>query len=165
MANGRRTIGVFVMVVLLFVTAHRLPAPISEETTPPPKPAATAKPKPKTVAPKPKPTPISFAGTWSGVTSGACSNDGVNHSYAITVTISADERTISWQFGGQSYQHACYRAGDTIRWDDTNDVVTSTTSLRIAANGRSLSYSAKSTITTWPLEGTVCNSTGVLARR
>jgi hypothetical protein len=154
------------VIVVMLVTGHRLPAPISEET-PAPQPAATAKPRPKVVIvkSKPKPTPISFAGTWTGVTSGACTNDGVNHSYNFTMTISADERTVSWQFGGQSYQHPCYRAGDTIRWDDTNDAATSTTSLRISANGRTLTYLGKSTITTWPLEGVVCTSTGVLTKR
>jgi hypothetical protein len=153
------------VITLLIITVHRLPAPISEESTPPPKPAATLKPRPKVVAPKPKPTPISFAGTWSGVTNGACSNDGINHSGPVTFTVSGDERIVSWQAGTQSFQNPCYRNGDTLRFDITNDAATSSNTLRMSRGGKSVSYLARSTITTWPLEGTVCTSTGVLTKR
>ena len=74
----KRLAALFFGVIVLIVTAPRLPAPISEETTPSP----TAKPKPKRVtesqpdrsakSPPPisSPTPSPhkrFAGTWSGV--------------------------------------------------------------------------------------------------
>lgn len=160
-----RTAARLSVALLLLMLVPRLPAPISEESTPLPKPVATAKPRPKIVAPKPKPTPASFAGTWSGVTNGACSNDGANHNYDLTVVISADERTISMTSVGSTSQYNCYRTGSVLHLDYNNDVGKSTITFQMLAGGRSLSYSGRTTITTWPLDGTVCNSTGVLAKR
>jgi hypothetical protein len=79
----RRTFCFWLIGALLFVTAHRLPAPIQEvPETPTPAPQQSAMPKPKrTIKPKvanensesstkrktPAPTPRArFAGTWSG---------------------------------------------------------------------------------------------------
>ena len=66
--------------LMLIVTAHRLPAPIQEESTPTPRPEESAKAKPKrTIKPKvsddkassvqrptPEPPRAPVAGTWSG---------------------------------------------------------------------------------------------------
>ena len=155
---------VFVIFVIL-TNAQRSPAPVIEEQE---KPSPTVAPKAKVIAkpkPKAKPTPASFAGIWSGVTNGACSNDGVNHSGALTITVSADERTVSWQSGGSTAQRPCSRNGDLLLWDDSNDVVTSNSSVRVSRDGKTLAYSARSTITTWPLDGVVCTGSGTLTKR
>jgi hypothetical protein len=159
---------ILVVGVALCSAPQRLPAPVNEEPTATvaPKPKPSPKPKPKPVATlKPKATPISFAGTWTGVTDSVCNNDGAHHSYQYTLTISADERLVSAQLGGNAAQYSCYRSGDMLRWDDTNEAATSTTTLRISADGKSVSYSGRSTITTWPLEGVVCTGSGTLMKR
>lgn len=96
----KRTLDVFVSITLLLVTAHRLPAPIVEEsTTPRPKTFATPKPKPAptgTARPKsldrssgrrtpapPKQTRSPFAGTWTGV--GQWLDNGTTQYYSIRV--------------------------------------------------------------------------------
>jgi hypothetical protein len=79
----RRTNYFLLVAALLLITAHRLPAPISEESTPTPPPEQSTKPKSKPL-PKPKPkseasesatNPVRqqrnskqsrFAGTWAG---------------------------------------------------------------------------------------------------
>ena len=79
----KRRLALLFGVALLFISAHRLPAPIAEESTPTPPPQQSAKPKPKLASkPKPKPelnesstNPVRqqpsskqgrFAGTWVG---------------------------------------------------------------------------------------------------
>ena len=62
----KRSLVLCLTTALLLSTAHRLPAPIAEES---PTPAATAKPRPRPnpipqATIKPKPTPLSWAGTW-----------------------------------------------------------------------------------------------------
>ena len=83
MSTLRKAPCYLVSVALMLITAHRLPAPIAEESTPTPPPEQSAKPKPKPASkPKPKPElnesstnparqqPSSkqgrFAGTWVG---------------------------------------------------------------------------------------------------
>jgi hypothetical protein len=62
----KRTLGLFLIVALLLAMAHRLPAPVVEETTPTPSPAKSASPKPKRRTPSPTPqnqaTPKQSAG-------------------------------------------------------------------------------------------------------
>src|SRR5580704_5599245 len=97
---------IVLVIFLLAVSAHRLPAPIVEEATP--TPAATAKPKPNAVA-KPKSTSNSsqnsggqkketptkhavaspFTGTWVGTTNNSQSN-GASGTGSFVLTISAD---------------------------------------------------------------------------
>ena len=149
--------------VIFLLAIHRLPAPIVEEATP--EPTASARPN-RVSIPKPKPRAATFVGTWGGVTIGSCSSDNVNHSNQFRVIISADEQTIAWQMDGQATQQLpCYRTGDTLHSDSNSNVVTSIVTLRMNPGGKSLSYSARSTINSWPMKGVVCTASGTLMRQ
>jgi hypothetical protein len=66
---------------------------------------------------------------------------------------------------GTTSQYACYRTGNSLHLDYSNDAVKSTITFQMNSGGRTLNYLGKSTITTWPLEGVVCTSTGALIKR
>jgi hypothetical protein len=110
----RCIIRVLLPIALLLVTAHRLPAPISEipEATATARPKAKPKPPAKATTPsasaenesrpaaKTAPTPAAlFAGTWTGTVHGQAHSflggDTTTSSYSIH--ISPDEGTISWR--------------------------------------------------------------------
>jgi hypothetical protein len=98
---------------LLFVTSHRLPAPIAEESTPTPAPEQLAKPKTKTL-PKSKPkseasepakNPVRqqqspkqsrFAGTWVGTMQTFPWGN-----WAIVLTVDPNESTMTEQINGE----------------------------------------------------------------
>jgi hypothetical protein len=135
-----RSLGLSAVVLLL--TTHPLPAPISEvpETTPTPKPKreviSRPKPNPKAIA-KPRVTPSrSFAGTWTG-SAGDSSGTAV-----YVIKISDDEKTvwINWNQTGQpitgpGLQLPCNRFRETLTWTLTQETSTETDTLRIDANG------------------------------
>src|SRR5437879_5555197 len=83
-----------VLLAMLFLSADRLPAPISEESpTPNPRPVSTPRPKPKiATTPKPKATPISFSGNWTGLINSHCGD--VDYSGQLNLTVSSDERSV-----------------------------------------------------------------------
>jgi len=110
--------------LLLLASAHRLPAPISEEETPVPreKSKLIAKPKAKVDAtPKPKPPAILFAGNWRGVATGEMHAplSPPNYSDTYNIQISADEKTVSWtasKWLGAKFQAPTRRSGQTLYW-------------------------------------------------
>src|SRR5438874_6451826 len=126
----KHTLGMIVAVALVS-SAHRLPAPISEETAPTPKPQptreATPKPKPKPEAtPKPKPTPNrSFVGNWTGSIVSQSSSGGESGTAVYLIKISDDEKTawINWSseqnLSGPGYQAPCNRFRDALTWSLT----------------------------------------------
>jgi hypothetical protein len=117
---------IVLVILLLALSAHRLPAPISEtpESTPTPKPKreATSKPKPK-ATPKPAAIPNrSFAGTWNGSTDDSMS-DGSKSNTLWSIKISDDEKTvlIDWHVSGTNpsgtgLQAPCIKFGNSLSW-------------------------------------------------
>ncbi len=137
---------------LLFVIAHRLPAPISEETpTPAPKLEAVAKSKSKSdnteraekkSPPKVKQSPFApFTGVWAGPVTGSLTTDiGLNvpaTTNATTIRIGADGSFYNSQ-GGPSVPRPLVSAdGHTLTWNyqysDSNGTGHGTASLRLIA--------------------------------
>src|SRR5262245_8631800 len=116
---------------LLLVTAHRLPAPISEapQATPIPKPKREAAPrvnsKPE-ATPKPKAPSLRFAGTWSGTTVSR-SSDGATGQYSQLIQVSDDEKTVLLHsapvgnsISGPPRQASCTRFGEALSWSDSD---------------------------------------------
>jgi len=106
----KRTLVLFVSITLLLVTAHRLPAPIVEETTPTPAPQESAKPKPKRIT-KPKVT-TKFAGTWTGTIR---FGPALVVDYTLVINSagsSVQEKSAQW--GSHFYSATC--DGKTVRW-------------------------------------------------
>jgi hypothetical protein len=130
------------VVALVIVTAHRLPAPISEVEGPTPAPKQSARPKPKR-ATKPKftsensespgkiasssqsrPTP-KFTGTWTGTVNWIWPGDSApEFPTTYSIQISPDEKTISVRGKGtlhidgvKTSQVACRREGDSLAWN------------------------------------------------
>jgi hypothetical protein len=124
------------LVILLFTSAHRLPAPISELATPTASPESTARPKVKRT-PKTKPssdtsekvtkrqtvsaTPTNqivskrsaFDGTWVGTLNGLPFNGDVDYTLAVTASgTSVNERSAT--FGSLTWRAMC--DGVTMRW-------------------------------------------------
>ena len=109
---------------LLFITAHRLPAPISEENTTPP-PEQSAKPKPKRAS-EPKterketssrtataPAPArsrKFAGTWTGIMQ---TFPAGNQTTQIEINPAETTMTVSWF--GQTASAKAQLNGDTLQ--------------------------------------------------
>jgi hypothetical protein len=112
----KRTLALFLTVGLLLISAHRLPAPISEipeSPTPAPTVAPTAKPKPKSL-PKPKakseasesatssarqkpsPKQSRFAGTWVGTMPEVPWGN-----VATELIVDQTEATMEWQESGK----------------------------------------------------------------
>jgi hypothetical protein len=103
-----RTLGPFLTIALLLITAHRLPAPISEvQESPTPAPERAAKPKAKR-APESKtdhattsraaPSPAQvrskkFAGTWSGIMQ---TFPAGNQTTQIVIDSTEKTMTVSW---------------------------------------------------------------------
>src|SRR2546423_10601350 len=104
---------------LLFITTHRAPAPISEES-PTPAPEQSAKPK-RTITKRQTPSPSPkgqatlqrnpFDGTWVGDVNQA--DMGVNQ---FTLLISGSGTVLEWtsKWGTQTLKVAC--DGKTMRW-------------------------------------------------
>jgi hypothetical protein len=114
----------FCVLGLILLTAHRLPAPISEEETPRPREKSKMIAKPKTkgdATPKPRAPTILFAGNWRGVATGEMHAPLSPPSYSDTynIQISADEKTVSWtasKWLGAKFQAPTRRSGQTLYW-------------------------------------------------
>ena len=150
---------------LLFVTAHRLPAPISEETpTPAPKLEAVAKSKSKSdnteraekkSPPKVKQSPFApFVGVWSGTVNGGFNSDvGLNVSAPSTTTLRVSNDGIIHS------NQATIRAnispdGRALSWpyqySDSNGSARGGASLRlIGANTATYQFNVIMTLTTY----------------
>ena len=102
---------VFLVLALLLVGTHRLPAPITEiPESPTPGPEQSAKPKPKGIT-KPKVT-TKFAGTWTGII-----RFGPTLVVDYTLVINSAGSSVqekSAQWGSRSYP--AIRDGKTVRW-------------------------------------------------
>jgi hypothetical protein len=118
------------VVALLFVTAHRLPAPIQEvPESPTPTPEQQAKPK-KTQskskaieseskaksAPKASATPMlqgpaRFAGTWTGTI-----NQGILGDIPITLVVNSEGTSLVLKWSGGQEPHPTSYSGNTLSW-------------------------------------------------
>ena len=171
---------IVLVIFLLALSAHRLPAPISEtpEATPTPKPKREAtqrsKPKPEAI-PKRTATPNrSFAGTWSGSTVDTSSN-GNQGSSNYVVKISDDEKTvlISWRkaeaaMNGPDYPATCIRFGSALSWSlkqmGETPIWQCTDTLQLNSNGTA-SYASSGSFIAGDYEGGTFNSTGTFSRQ
>jgi hypothetical protein len=132
---------------LLLISAHRLPAPISEipQTTPTPKPKREATPRSKskpeaTLKPKARPN-LSFAGTWTGSVISKSSN-GNTYSYSYVINISDDEKTVlinqaqtGKSMSGPPTPASCSRFREALTWSFSSAGGTTTYTMRINSNG------------------------------
>ena len=122
-------IRVLLPIALLLVTAHRLPAPISErpEATPTPKPkakrqAAESSPKLSTTSKSVATPKVSFAGTWTGTASGRINQALVGEtsfSSNYNIQISPDERSASWTSSAwifAKFQAPVEKKGRALTW-------------------------------------------------
>ena len=169
-------IRVLLPVALLLITAHRLPAPISEETAATPKPQpkreATPKPKPKPEAtPKPKPTPNrSFVGNWTGSIVSQSSDGSESGTAVYLIKISDDEKTawVNWgeaenNLSGPGYQAPCNRFREALTWSLTFPEYIVTDTLRMNAGG-TVSFVREGRWTSGDNQGVTFNHTGTLSR-
>jgi hypothetical protein len=151
------------VLTLLLITAHRSPAPISEESTPRPKQASTPRPKPK-VESTPRPN-RSLAGNWAGTTSGT-NTAGTSYQLIYSIKISDDEKTVWLRFHkpeqepvGPGYQAPCNRFGETLTWTLTFPASTCTDTFRLNSDGTAIyvsegSYTSDDTGYTFKETGT-----------
>lgn len=128
-------------VTLLVITAHRLPAPISE--VPEPTASATlqpklhAKPQPK-LTPKP---PSLFGQTWMGtvIIQGTCFGQTVKMPFSYTVKVSQDGTTVWTHAGTQTeFQALAHGNGQTLSWThqdfDSSELGTAATTFTLRLN-------------------------------
>lgn len=165
------------IVAVLLVTAHRLPAPISEvpQATPTPKPKREATPRSK---PKPEATPKqtatpnrSFAGTWTGNVAIKVSDGSSNPGSIYNIRISDDEKTVwlNWgeigkPLGGPGYQAPCNRFRETLTWSLTFPLQIVTDTLQINTDGTA-GFVREGRWTGGDYEGITYNHTGTLSRQ
>jgi hypothetical protein len=158
---------------LLLMTAHRLPAPISEESTPTPKPKqeSTPRPKPKTeAAPKPKAaSKLSFTGTWSGTTINQ-SSDGSSGAASYIVKISDDEKAVlvnvgevGKTVGGPPSPASCTRFGEALTWSFSSAGGTTTYTMRLNSNGTA-SFLREGQYTGGDYDGITYSQTGTFTK-
>jgi hypothetical protein len=121
------------VIVALLISAHRLPAPISElAESPTPAPEQSAKPKAKrTVKPKasessesstnkratsPTPSPLRnpFDGTWVGIFKAIPFRGDIEFTFTITRT--GTVVAARWSTGAGNYQSSC--DGTSVKWTD-----------------------------------------------
>ncbi len=171
-----RIIRLLLSIALLLIAAHRVPAPISEETAATPKPQpkreATPKPKPKPEAtPKPKPTPNrAFVGNWTGSIVSQSSDGSESATAVYLIKISDDEKTawVNWgeaesNLNGPGYQAPCNRFREALTWSLTFPEYIITDTLRMNANGTA-SFVAEGRWTSGDNQGVTFNHTGTLSR-
>ena len=175
----RRTVRVLLAIGMLVVSAHRLPAPIVEET-PTPKPKAKSsrasaenRPK-KSAASKPASTKVSVAGTWTGTASGRI-NQAVfgqtSFSSNYKIQISADERMADWTSSAwifAKFQAPVQKNGRTLNWTtERNDIAGATTvncRLEMESNGAAR-YSESSGLVNGIFKGAGYEISGILIRQ
>lgn len=130
-----RATGLLLAFGVFLITAHRLPAPIIEETTPAPsqhltkarpqksaavsrkapheRPAATSTPEKKTV---------SFAGAWKGTASGPSKQALIGETTLTSnynVQVSPDEKQVSWTSSAWMFAHfqaPVQKSGRILSW-------------------------------------------------
>jgi hypothetical protein len=164
---------------LVLITAHRLPAPISEmpESTPTPKPKREAthvsKPKPEATPNKASST-LSFAGTWRG-TAITIGSDGLRSAEDYIIKISDDEKTVLTSFRGRyvtisgpDYQATCIRFGGALSWSlkqmGENPTWVSTDTLRLNSNGTA-SFVCEGSVIAGDNQGMTFKHTGTFSRQ
>ena len=169
----KRTLALLLPIALLLITAHRLPAPISEvpATTPTPKPkpegALRSKPKPEATA-KPKSRTLSFPGTWAGTGFGK-NSDGTTYSLSYIIKISDDEKTalVSIAEVGKIMgptQFSCARFREALTWSMSNSGGTIVYTMRIKSNG-TVDLLREGRFTGGDFDGTTYTETGTLSRQ
>jgi hypothetical protein len=180
----KRPLTLLLIVALLLITAHRLPAPISEIETPTPAPAERSKPK-RHVAeaetePKQRPmskpaaTPtVSFAGTWTGRVSGEIHAPLTPPNYACTyhIQISADEKTANWtasRWLWAKFQAPVHKNGRTLTWScerhDLAGMTTINSSLQMNQNGTA-TFTESSGVVNGMFQGSSYKVNGTLVRQ
>jgi hypothetical protein len=174
-----RTLFVSFAMGLLLITAHRLPAPISElpEATPKAKsregePGSKSKPsteKKSVSAPR-----VSFAGTWTGTASGRMQQavfGPTTTSANLNIQISPDERTVSWTTSAWMFgktQAAVQKNGRTLTWTCERHYLAGKIAvacrLEMDANGTAR-YSESSGLVNGMFKGAGYELTGTLIRQ
>lgn len=171
-----RSIRFFLVLALLLIGAHRLPAPISEAqpATPAPKQkqaAPRSKPKSETASKSKPSSSSSFAGTWTGTVAITASSGVTIPNSAYVLKVSDDEKTvwINWNPVGQSitgpgYQAPCNRFRETLTWSPpiSNQVVTDT--LRMSSSGTA-NFLREGRWTGGDYEGVTYTHSGTFARQ
>ena len=132
---------------LLVISAHRLPAPISEESTPTPALEQSAKPKTKPL-PKPKPkseptesatNPVRqqrsskqsrFGGTWVGTMPTFPMGPA-----AVVLTVDSTETTMAMTWRGSTVTVEAQRNGGTLQATSPEGIYTNTWSLTPQPDG------------------------------
>jgi len=158
---------------LLALSAHRLPAPISEAPAPPhPKPKREAAPKarPKSEA-APKPTPnLSFAGAWTG-SAVTIASDGTSSNYVYLIKVSDDEKTVwvSWAEVGQPLngpvrQAPSNRFRGALTWSLSLPDWLATCTVQINTNGTA-AFAQDGTWIGGDNQGVTFKATGTLSRQ
>jgi len=143
----RRAPSYLVVIALLLITAHRLPAPISEESTPTPPPEQSAKQKRKPLS-KPKPKPEAsesatnpakqqrtskqsrFAGVWVGTMPTFPMGPA-----AVVLTVDSTETTMAMNWRGSTVTVKAQRNGDTLQATSPEGIYTNTWSLTPQPDG------------------------------
>jgi hypothetical protein len=176
-----RTFSALFAAGLLLITAHRLPAPIVEETVPTPKPkakrpAAEAETKPKQSAATKSETKsnVSFVGNWTGSASGRINQALIGQtsfSSNYKLQISPDERTASWT--SSAWMFAKFNApiqknGRTLTWTTERHDFAGTTTvncrMEMDANGTAR-YSESSGLVNGMFKGAGYELSGTLVRQ
>ena len=109
----KRTLARFLAVALLLISAHRLPAPISEE--PQPTPARPSRTHPPPSATPKRADPARFAGTWSGKIKIG------NADFDITLVVNHDATSLTQRSkrvgqAAQQHAHSTTASSDTLSW-------------------------------------------------
>jgi hypothetical protein len=180
MLSYSQMVRVLLVVGLLAITAHRLPAPIVGETTPIPKPkvkrqAAVAESRPKPSTPAKSAIPkVSFAGTWSGTASGRINQAVFGQapfSSGYNIQISPDERTANWTSSAwvfAKFQAPVQKNGRTLTWTtERHDIAGKTTvncRMEIDQNGTAR-YSESSGLVNGVFKGAGYELRGMLMRQ
>jgi hypothetical protein len=138
-----RPTALFFAVVVLLATMHRLPAPISEESTPTPAPEQSAKQKPKRAretkanrttqasTATTTPTPAAskrFAGTWTGIMAEV--------PWGNVAVVDPAETTIEWWGAGTNHGTAKAQiTGNTLHARFPAGFTTATWSITLQSDG------------------------------
>lgn len=147
MSRLRRTVCYLFVAAWLLITAHRLPAPISEESTPASPPEQSAKPKTK---PLPKPKQKSEAGE-SAMSAARQQPSSKRSRFADTwvgtmqtfpwdprqfvLTVDSTETTMAMTWRGSTVAVKAQRNGDTLQATSPEGIYTNTWSLTPQPDG------------------------------
>lgn len=171
----KTAVRIVLVIFLLALTTHRLPAPISEtpEATPTPKPKREATSRSQPTSKRTATPNRSFAGTWSGSTDDSMS-DGSKSNTLWSIKISDDEKTvlIDWHVSGTNpsgagLQAPCIRFGNSLSWSlkQLGDTPTwaCTDTLQLNSNGTA-SFVRQGTIIAGDYQGTTYTKSGTFSR-